>query len=156
MYQFSRSPVAELSLAKATTSYAPGRTSTPTAIGESTPPVFTRADFTVMNGEFDTDKYDVEKDGGKEVGVDIVLRFKPGKDVYARKIGMVQTALAKVAGTPAFASDSDKARSIPVQTRLTEPTGDHTTIRFTGVALNGALPGSAFDLKLPSGVEEVK
>jgi outer membrane lipoprotein carrier protein len=50
----------------------------------------------------------------------------------------------------------DKARSIPVQTRLTEPTGDHTTIRFTGVTLNGPVAGSAFDLQLPSGVEEVK
>lgn len=50
----------------------------------------------------------------------------------------------------------DKSRSIPVQTRLTEPTGDHTTIRFTGVALNGPLSPSAFDLKLPSGVEEVQ
>ncbi len=50
----------------------------------------------------------------------------------------------------------DKSRSIPVQTRLTEPTGDHTTIRFTGVVLNGPLSPSAFDLKLPSGVEEVQ
>ena len=48
------------------------------------------------------------------------------------------------------------ARSLPVQTRLTEPTGDHTTIRFEGVVLNGPMSGSAFDLKLPSGVEEVK
>jgi outer membrane lipoprotein-sorting protein len=50
----------------------------------------------------------------------------------------------------------DKARSIPVQTRLTEPTGDHTTIRFERVVLNAPVSGSAFDLKLPSGVEEVK
>jgi len=50
----------------------------------------------------------------------------------------------------------DKSRSIPVQTRLTEPTGDHTTIRFTGVVLNGPVSASAFDLKLPSGVEEVQ
>ena len=50
----------------------------------------------------------------------------------------------------------DEARSIPVQTRLTEPTGDHTTIRFEKVVVNGGLPAGAFDLKLPRDVVEVK
>jgi outer membrane lipoprotein carrier protein len=50
----------------------------------------------------------------------------------------------------------DKARMIPVQTRLTEPTGDHTTIRFDDVVLNKPLASSAFDLKLPRDVVEVK
>lgn len=50
----------------------------------------------------------------------------------------------------------DKLRSIPVQTRLTEPTGDSTTIRFEGVAINQALPPDAFDLKLPKDVVEVR
>jgi outer membrane lipoprotein-sorting protein len=50
----------------------------------------------------------------------------------------------------------DKERSIPVQTRLTEPTGDHTTIRFEKVQLNAPLGASAFDLKLPKDVVEVK
>ncbi|HJS57899.1 MAG TPA: outer membrane lipoprotein carrier protein LolA [Vicinamibacteria bacterium] len=50
----------------------------------------------------------------------------------------------------------DKARSIPVQTRLTEPTGDHTTVRFEKVQINTPLGASAFDLKLPRDVVEVK
>ena len=50
----------------------------------------------------------------------------------------------------------DKERMIPVQTRLTEPTGDHTTIRFDDVVLNRPLPPGAFDLKLAKDVVEVK
>jgi len=50
----------------------------------------------------------------------------------------------------------DKARHFPVQTRLTEPTGDHTTVRFEGVQINARLPTGAFDLVLPKDVVEVK
>jgi outer membrane lipoprotein carrier protein len=50
----------------------------------------------------------------------------------------------------------EKARSIPVQTRLTEPTDDTTTIRFESVVLNGSLPADAFDLKLPRDAVEVR
>jgi outer membrane lipoprotein carrier protein len=50
----------------------------------------------------------------------------------------------------------DKARNIPVQTRLTEPTGDYTTIRFENVVINGSLPRDAFDLSLPKDVVEVR
>lgn len=50
----------------------------------------------------------------------------------------------------------DQERSIPVQTRLTEPTGDSTTLRFEKVELNARLPGSAFDLSLPKDVVEVR
>jgi outer membrane lipoprotein-sorting protein len=50
----------------------------------------------------------------------------------------------------------EKARHIPIQTRLTEPTGDHTTIRFEGVVINGRLPTATFDLKLPKDVVEVR
>jgi outer membrane lipoprotein-sorting protein len=50
----------------------------------------------------------------------------------------------------------DKARHIPVQTRLTEPTGDHTTVRFEDVRINAPLPARAFDLALPNDVVEVK
>jgi outer membrane lipoprotein-sorting protein len=50
----------------------------------------------------------------------------------------------------------DKVRHFPVQTRLTEPTGDHTTVRFEGVQINARLPGGAFDLVLPKDVVEVK
>jgi outer membrane lipoprotein carrier protein len=50
----------------------------------------------------------------------------------------------------------EQQRRIPVQTRLTEPTGDHTTIRFERVQVNVPLPGDAFDLKLPKDVVEVR
>jgi outer membrane lipoprotein carrier protein len=50
----------------------------------------------------------------------------------------------------------DAARFIPLQTRLTEPTGDHTTVQFEGVVVNGPLPAKAFDLVLPRGVVEVQ
>ena len=46
--------------------------------------------------------------------------------------------------------------SIPVQTRLTEPTGDYSTIRFEDVVVNRPLPSTAFELKLPKDVAEVK
>jgi outer membrane lipoprotein carrier protein len=50
----------------------------------------------------------------------------------------------------------DAERSIPVQTRLTEPTGDHTTIRFERARLNEKLPAGVFDVRLPGDVIEVK
>jgi outer membrane lipoprotein carrier protein len=50
----------------------------------------------------------------------------------------------------------DAERSVPVQTRLTEPTSDHTTIRFERVRLNDKLPAGVFDVKLPGDVIEVK
>ena len=49
----------------------------------------------------------------------------------------------------------DQTRHIPVQTRLMEPTGDHTTIRFDAVALNEGHPKKAFDLDLPKDVTEI-
>jgi outer membrane lipoprotein carrier protein len=50
----------------------------------------------------------------------------------------------------------DQTRFIPVQTRLTEPTGDHTTVRFENVVVNGPMRASEFDLVLPKDVVEVK
>jgi outer membrane lipoprotein-sorting protein len=50
----------------------------------------------------------------------------------------------------------DVERSYPVQTRLTEPTGDYTTIRFEEAAINAGLPKGAFELKLAGDVVEVK
>jgi outer membrane lipoprotein-sorting protein len=50
----------------------------------------------------------------------------------------------------------DKTRHFPVQTRLTEPTGDYTTVRFEDVKLNVKLPAGAFDLRLPKDVVEVE
>ncbi len=48
----------------------------------------------------------------------------------------------------------EKRRHVPVQTRLTEPTGDQTTIRFSDVRINAKLPRDAFQLSLPPGVSE--
>jgi outer membrane lipoprotein carrier protein len=50
----------------------------------------------------------------------------------------------------------EKRRHVPVQTRLTEPTGDQTTILFSEVRINGSLPRDAFDLSLPPDVSESK
>ena len=47
-------------------------------------------------------------------------------------------------------------RHIPVQTRLTEPTGDYTTIRFENVVINDRLPRGTFELDLPANVVELK
>jgi len=49
-----------------------------------------------------------------------------------------------------------KIRFVPVQTRLTEPTGDHTTVRFDKVVINGPLKAGSFDLALPQDVVEVQ
>jgi hypothetical protein len=65
-------------------------------------------------GEFDTDKYDIVRDaGGAEVGLDIVLRFKPGKRVDAKKIGMMQTANSLWGGKTVFPSKNFGDRAIP-------------------------------------------
>jgi outer membrane lipoprotein-sorting protein len=50
----------------------------------------------------------------------------------------------------------DEARFVPVQTRLTEPTGDFTTVRFEKMRINEKLPPGAFELSLPKGVVEVR
>jgi outer membrane lipoprotein carrier protein len=50
----------------------------------------------------------------------------------------------------------DKVHFFPVQTRLTEPTGDFTTIRFENVRVNEKLPPGAFELTLPKDVVEVR
>ena len=106
---------------------------------------------------------------------DLLVGFGPGAAGLGRKYEVTLVGDETVGGAPTWVLDLkpkaeqassglfsgirlwvDKSRSIPVQTRLTEPTGDHTTIRFSDVVLNAPVSGSAFDLKLPSDVEEVK
>ena len=106
---------------------------------------------------------------------DLLVGFGPGAAGLGRKYEVTLVGDETVGGAPAWVLDLkprpdqassglfsgirlwvDKSRSIPVQTRLTEPTGDHTTIRFTNVVLNAPVSASAFDLKLPADVEEVK
>jgi outer membrane lipoprotein-sorting protein len=104
---------------------------------------------------------------------DLLVGFGPGAAGLGQKYQVTLVGEESVAGAAAWMLDLqprqagtglfsgirlwvDKARSIPVQTRLTEPTGDHTTIRFANVVVNGALPGNAFELALPKDVSEVQ
>ena len=91
-------------------------------------------------------KYQVTLVGEENVGSDAayVLDLKP------------QAAQSASALFTAIRLWVDKVRHFPVQTRLTEPTGDHTTVRFEGVQINARLPAGAFDLVLPKDVVEVK
>jgi outer membrane lipoprotein-sorting protein len=105
---------------------------------------------------------------------DLLVGFGPGAAGLGKKYEVTLVGKETVGTAPAWVLDLkpragatsglfsairlwvDEARSIPVQTRLTEPTGDHTTIRFEKVVVNGGLPAGAFDLKLPRDVVEVK
>ena len=104
---------------------------------------------------------------------DLLVGFGPGASDLGKKYEVVLAGQETVEGRAAHVLDLkpraggdglfsgirlwvDKERSVPVQTRLTEPTGDHTTIRFERVRLNEKLPASAFDEKLPGDVIEVK
>jgi len=104
---------------------------------------------------------------------DLLVGFGPGAAGLGKKYEVTLVGKDDVAGAAAWVLDLkprsgesglfsgirlwvDEARSIPVQTRLTEPTGDYTTIRFEKVVVNGHLPVGAFDLKLPKDVVEVK
>jgi outer membrane lipoprotein carrier protein len=104
---------------------------------------------------------------------DLLVGFGPGASGLGRKYDVTLLPDEKVGETPTYVLDLkqrsgdaglfaavrlwiDKTRFIPVQTRLTEPTGDHTTIRFEQVVINGPLAPSSFDLKLPRDVVEVQ
>lgn len=104
---------------------------------------------------------------------DLLVGFGPGAAGLGRKYDVKLLGSEKVGAASAWVLDLlpkqgqsglfsgirlwvDKVRSIPVQTRLTEPTGDHTTIRFEKVQVNAALGAAAFDLKLPKDVVEVR
>ncbi|HEY5908766.1 MAG TPA: outer membrane lipoprotein carrier protein LolA [Vicinamibacteria bacterium] len=106
---------------------------------------------------------------------DLLVGFGPGAAGLGKKYQVTLAGEEVVAGVPAWVLDLkpqaaqassalfsairlwvDKARHFPVQTRLTEPTGDHTTVRFEGVKLNATLPAGAFELTLPKDVVEVK
>jgi outer membrane lipoprotein carrier protein len=102
---------------------------------------------------------------------DLLIGFGPGTSDLGRKYEVTLLPEEAVGGAPAHVLDLkprqpglftairlwvDKKRSVPVQTRLTEPTGDHTTITFEKVVVNGKLPADAFELKLPKDVVEVQ
>lgn len=48
----------------------------------------------------------------------------------------------------------DQSRWIPIQTRLTESSGDYLTIRFDNMEMNPNLPDKTFKLNIPSDVEK--
>jgi outer membrane lipoprotein carrier protein len=104
---------------------------------------------------------------------DLLVGFGPGAADLGRKYEVTLAGEEAVGGAASWVLDLkprpaaeglfsgirlwvDKSRAIPVQTRLTEPTGDYTTIRFENVVVNGPLPRDAFDLGLPKDVVEVK
>jgi outer membrane lipoprotein carrier protein len=102
---------------------------------------------------------------------DLLIGFGPGTSELGKKYEVTLLPEESVGGAPAYVLDLkprnpglfsairlwvDKAKFIPVQTRLTEPTGDHTTITFQKVEQNKALPASAFELNLPKDVTEVQ
>lgn len=79
-----------------------------------TPPTIRRQAKT-WGGEFHADKYNVIKSGKKKVGVDMVLRFKPGKNVNAKLIGMVQMVNSVDRGKPLAINPTVTKRSIPAK-----------------------------------------
>jgi outer membrane lipoprotein-sorting protein len=103
---------------------------------------------------------------------DLLVGFGPGAADLGKKYEVTYSGEESVAAAASWMLDLkprgseglftairlwvDKTRAIPVQTRLTEPTGDHTTIRFESVVVNGPLPRDAFELALPKDVVEVK
>ena len=109
--------------------------------------------------------------GAAKGEADLLVGFGPGAADLGRKYEVTLLPEEKIGQAPAYVLDLkprtpglfagirlwvDKARQIPVQTRLTEPTGDYTTIRFENVVVNRPLPSTAFELKLPKDVAEVK
>ncbi len=104
---------------------------------------------------------------------DLLVGFGPGAAGLGKKYDVTLVGEEKVGATAAWVLDLkprdgqsglfsgirlwiEKARSIPVQTRLTEPTGDFTVVRFDEVEINRPLPPDAFVLKLPKDVVEVQ
>jgi outer membrane lipoprotein carrier protein len=111
--------------------------------------------------------------GAAKGEADLLVGFGPGAAGLGKKYEVTLVGEEVVGGAPAHVLDLkpkagqeslfqsirlwvDKGRFIPVQTRLTEPTGDSTTVRFEGVAINVTLPPGTFDLSLPKDAVEVK
>jgi len=105
---------------------------------------------------------------------DLLVGFGPGAADLGRKYEVTLLEDEAIDGVPVHVLDLkprpdresglfseirmwvDAARFIPLQTRLTEPTGDYTTVLFRNVVVNGKLPAGAFELKLPKDVTEVR
>jgi outer membrane lipoprotein-sorting protein len=111
--------------------------------------------------------------GAAKGEADLLVGFGPGAEGLGRKYEVTLVGDETVGGASAYLLDLkprpsqsglfagirlwvDKSRFVPVQTRLTEPTGDYTTVRFEKVVINGPLKAGAFDLALPKDVVEVE
>jgi outer membrane lipoprotein carrier protein len=111
--------------------------------------------------------------GAAKGEADLLVGFGPGATDLGRKYAVTLVGEEAVGGASTHVLDLapragqsalfsairmwvDGSRHVPLQTRLTEPTGDHTTVRFDGVIVNGKLPPGTFDLRLPGDVAEVK
>ncbi len=102
---------------------------------------------------------------------DLLVGFGPGASNLGKKYKVTLVGEEKVGDVDTHVLDLkprkeslfseirlwvDQSRHIPIQTRLTEPTGDDTTIRFNSVALNEGHPKRAFDLDLPKDTVEIE
>jgi hypothetical protein len=73
-----------------------------------------RAPVKTDYGEFDTTKYEVLGDPGKEYGVDVVLEFDPDKTkVDAQQIGLVQSVRVRLGGKRADLWPNHADRVVP-------------------------------------------
>jgi outer membrane lipoprotein-sorting protein len=50
----------------------------------------------------------------------------------------------------------DHQRWIPIQSKLTEASGDYMIVKFTNIKMNVKIPESVFDLKMPKDVKTIK
>ena len=59
----------------------------------------------------------------------------------------------RIAGIfPAIRLWIDQQRWIPVQSRLNQASGDYQIVKYSDIKINGRIPGSAFELDVPSDV----
>ena len=66
-----------------------------------------------MGGEWTTNTYDPVMSGGKEIGVNIDLKFMPAAPVDSKKIGLTQMVKSVNEGSLVAMNDTVKDRSIP-------------------------------------------
>jgi outer membrane lipoprotein-sorting protein len=50
----------------------------------------------------------------------------------------------------------DQTKWIPIQSQMTEASGDYMIVKFTNIKMNVKIPESAFDLKMPKDVKTIK
>jgi len=111
--------------------------------------------------------------GAAKGDADLLVGFGPGAAGLGRKYEVTLAGDEVVAGRATHVLDLkpktgqaglftgirlwvDEERGMPVQTRLTEPTDDYTTIRFDKVRINEPVPAKTFDLDVPGDVVELK